>query len=201
MLYRRVNEDTDPELPNFIDTGKAYAHLIKLGVAKKADSQKHLHEPNYLPTSDGKNFIKELRSDFECDRFNDAPLDDKDEFDRFLKDIFEGKSANSFNRETLDEILSSMLSASLNEEMYRNGVRLALLGYKKIHEDEEKIEYCFEVEVLCERCEREFVFKPVITFYSQKYSLKPLSIETECPNCGLMFRLNPYFQNWGFEED
>ncbi|MBD3213336.1 MAG: hypothetical protein GF311_12070 [Candidatus Lokiarchaeota archaeon] len=135
---------------------------------------------------------------FDCDQIYEAPLDDKDEFDLFIQDIFKSEE-KEFNEQKLDSILSKMIQTPLNKKIERNGVPLFFLGYKKIRQIGEKFEYLFRFKTTCSRCEKEFTFEQKIIYYAEKYLSDPSYFEVPCPNCSLTFHMDAYINEWWFD--
>lgn len=198
MLYKEVKENSGFNLPDFIDRGKAYNKLVEMGLAEKITDKKHIHNDPYSITSSGKSFISELEGQIDCKSiFNNAPLDNKDDFDKFFINIFKEDYIN----QSLDEILSLFIRAPLNKKVFRAGIGLTFLGYKKKKDDGRIFEYYFKFKIVCSRCHEEFIFEQEVHFNSEDYSKNPSQFESKCPKCGLKFHMDAYITYWWFDEE
>lgn len=198
LLYKDVKEKRGSTLPDFIDRGKAYNKLVEMELAEKIANKKHIHDDPYSITSLGKSFINELEEQFDCNSiFNNAPLDNKDNFDKF----FINKFKLDYSNQSLDEILSLFIRAPQNKKIFRGGVGLTFLGYKKMKDDGKIFEYYFKFKIDCSRCHEEFIFEQEIKFNSEVYSTNPSQFESKCPKCGLKFHMDAYITNWWFDEE
>ncbi len=191
---------TSFKLPDFIDRGKAWNTLCNFGLAKEIAEKKHQHNDIYDLTSEGKEFFRTLKARLDIGPISNAPLDDKDEFDLFISKFFE-EETEDLRSESLDEILSLFINIPLNEPVFRNGIPLIFLGYKKISENQDNIVYTFKFKTTCSRCDSDFSFQQDISYNAERYKTKPAEFQESCPNCGLLFKSNAYINDWWFEGD
>ncbi|MBD3341986.1 MAG: hypothetical protein GF353_22995 [Candidatus Lokiarchaeota archaeon] len=200
VLYTQAKTDDTWSLPDFIDRGKAFEKLVNLGLAENKSGSKHLHNDIYIVTTDGKHFIEQLESQIDCNIFGEAPLDNKDKFDKLLNDSLTNVD-KKFQTEKLDENLELMIKTPLNKEVKRNEVELIFLGFKRISERENEFEYLFKFDVKCDRCHNHFVFSQKVLFNADKYNFNPSHFKKKCPQCQNIFKMDSYIADWWFEEE
>lgn len=197
VLYKHVKEGETFHLPDFIDRGKTYHHLIKMGFAFEVANKKHIHKKPYDITPDGNSFIIDLERQFDCNQiFNSAPLDNKNDFDVYFVECF----IEGFNDQSLDDILSLCIKAPLGKRRYRNNVELTFLEYKKLKDNGKIFEYLFRFKTICIRCKQELRFEQKTPYNSEVYSTDPSFFNAEC-HCGLKFHIDAYITNWWFDEE
>ncbi|TFF87225.1 MAG: hypothetical protein EU549_05115 [Promethearchaeota archaeon] len=128
----------------------------------------------------------------------ETPLDDKNKFDNFFLKNLE-TDQNQCEYKTFDDILSLIIQTPLNQKVTRNGVDLFFMGYREIENDGQNIEYLFCFKVICDRCDKNFLFKQNIIFNSNSYLIDPSYFNSECPVCKQNFHMNAYISDWWFD--
>ncbi len=197
VLYKDVKESSGFNLPDFIDRGKSYTHLINMGFAEGISSKKHIHDTPYSITSPGKSFINNLEENFDCNSiFTNVPLDNKIDFDQFFKEVFKERS----NYQSLDENISLCIKAPIGETRVRNNVELTFLGCRKLDDDGKIFKYIFGFKTFCIRCKQEFKFEQEVKLDSENYCPKPSYFNSGCPRCRLEIHIDVYITNWWFDD-